>query len=94
MPQLMITISLSASMPEQSDWQIFHELQWFRGLSLPMDGRLCAGWNKESMAELMAEYAASGYLTAAIDCRYHGARALPEGCLADPRNAYQDALCR
>lgn len=42
----------------------------------------------------MAEYALAGYLTAAIDCRYHGERALPEDCHVDASNAYQDALCR
>ncbi len=51
------------------------------------------------MADRMERYARSGYLTAAIDCRYHGDRALPEAAGRDsgsgnPRSAYQDALVR
>ena len=51
------------------------------------------------MADRMELYARSGYLTAAIDCRYHGDRALPEAAgqspgSGDPRSAYQDALVR
>ena len=51
------------------------------------------------MADRMEQYARSGYLTAAIDCRYHGDRALPDAAVqgsgsSDPRSAYQDALVR
>ena len=52
------------------------------------------------MAGRMEEYARAGYLTAAIDCRYHGDRAVPEAATGDgtaprdPRSAYQDSLVR
>ena len=57
------------------------------------------GRSKESMAERQEQYARAGYLTAAIDCRYHGDRAVPKAAgLAspplDPRSAYQDSLVR
>lgn len=43
------------------------------------------------MAERQATYARKGYLTASIDCRYHGKRAV--GGL-EPRAGYQAALVR
>ena len=52
------------------------------------------------MAGRMEQYARAGYLTAAIDCRYHGDRAVPEAAgngvspPRDPRSAYQDSLVR
>ena len=52
------------------------------------------------MAGRMEKYARAGYLTAAIDCRYHGDRAVPEAAVGsgsappDPRSAYQDSLVR
>ncbi len=59
-----------------------------------------AGRSKESMAGRMEQYACAGYLTAAIDCRYHGDRAVPEAMghgrskPQDPRLAYQASLVR
>ena len=58
-----------------------------------------AGRSKESMAGRMEQYARAGYLTAAIDCRYHGDRAVPDAAWdgvakQDPWSAYQDSLVR
>jgi hypothetical protein len=41
------------------------------------------------MLPRMLDYAAAGYLAAAIDCRYHGARAA-----APARDVYQQSLVR
>lgn len=47
----------------------------------------CTGSDKTSQAQHQADYANRGYLTAAIDTRYHGAR-------VDPKLPYQQALVR
>jgi hypothetical protein len=49
----------------------------------------CTGSDRGSLALKQAEFARRGYLTASIDCRYHGLRAVP-GSIA--RDGYQDAL--
>ena len=45
----------------------------------------CTGSDKNSQAHRQAQYAERGYLTAAIDTRYHGAR-------VDPEMPYQQAI--
>jgi dienelactone hydrolase len=47
----------------------------------------CTGSDKNSQALRQAQYAERGYLTAAIDTRYHGAR-------VDPNLPYQQAIVR
>ncbi|GMH35748.1 hypothetical protein BSKO_03616 [Bryopsis sp. KO-2023] len=49
------------------------------------------GANKEFMVPMMAKFAKHGYLTASIDCRYHGSRALR---CADQRDLYEKSLVR
>jgi dienelactone hydrolase len=47
----------------------------------------CTGSDKNSQALRQAQYAERGYLTAAIDTRYHGAR-------VDPNLSYQQAIVK
>lgn len=51
------------------------------------------GSSKEAMAARMAQYAADGFLAAAVDCRYHGERARAQDG-QHARDVYQDALVR
>ena len=48
------------------------------------------------MLPRMLDYAAAGYLAAAIDCRYHGMRAAAPGgsSRGSSRDGYQQALVR
>ena len=50
-----------------------------------------AGFSKEFMKDLQVKFARAGYLTASIDCRYHGDRCLSKD---NARSCYQDALVR
>lgn len=63
----------------------------------PFPSSLCAclpaGGNKETLRGRQEEYAALGYVTVAIDCRYHGVRAKGHEGMA-MRAFYEDALVR
>ncbi|GAB4814129.1 hypothetical protein N2152v2_001175 [Parachlorella kessleri] len=50
------------------------------------------GGSKDEVATQQALFAGRGYLVAAIDCRYHGARHDP--AYANPRDGYEAALVR
>lgn len=53
------------------------------------------GSSMDSQHAKMVEYATAGYITAAIDCRYHGRRCPTHDVGGvSPRDAYQMALVR
>ena len=52
---------------------------------------LCTGGNMDQMQGRAEAGAKRGYLTASIDCRYHGRRCPPG---EDKRDCYENALVR
>lgn len=53
------------------------------------------GRSMDMVRAAQEEYARAGYFTAAIDCRYHGERCVPDVAAGQTaRDVYQDALVR
>ncbi|KAG1670889.1 hypothetical protein FOA52_000391 [Chlamydomonas sp. UWO 241] len=65
----------------------------YKGLTMAIGG--VARWSrsrKETLLPLQISYAQAGYLTAAIDCRYHGERGIDPGVRHVATGAYSAAL--